>query len=282
MLLSDAMSWIQIELKERFGGKSLRETYALLLCLERFNTMSQIIMELNSTELSRPEIKLLENWLPRRKKGEPVAYLRGFEYHYGRPFIVDKTVLIPRPETELITQRCIQLYRQNNLNPSLKCLDIGTGSGILALSLRLELPESCWIATDISLECLKIAKKNSQQLNSDVKLIQAYGSHGVRGSFDLIVSNPPYLTSGDPMIQREVDQYEPHLALYAKQDGLKLINEILDSISLLLDEGGYALIEIGYDQHEKLELKLMNFKNIKFTWINDFANVPRILEIKKV
>ena len=281
MLLSDAMLWIQGELQERFGEESAREAYALLLSLERFNSMSEILLRLNSSELNTLELQRIQNWVQRRKKGEPLAYLRGFEYHYGRLFLVDKNVLIPRPETELITQRCIQLYKQKKLHPKLKGLDIGTGSGILALSLKLELPDSTWAATDVSIECLKIAQRNSQRLNSRVEFLQMWCTRGIKSDFDLIVSNPPYLALGDKMVQKEVDQFEPHLALYAKQNGLEIIYEILNSITALLSTGGRGFLEVGHNQQKKIESKLSTIENIEIAWINDFANIPRVLEIRK-
>ena len=243
--------------------------------------MSEILMRLNSSELNTQELQKIQNWVQRRKKGEPLAYLRGFEHHYGRLFLVDKNVLIPRPETELITQRCIQLYKQKKLHPKLKGLDIGTGSGILALSLKLELPDSTWVATDVSIECLKVAQRNSQRLNSRVKFLQMWCTRGIKSGFDLIVSNPPYIALGDKMVQKEVDQFEPHLALYAKQNGLDIIYEILNSITELLSTGGRGFLEIGHNQQKKIESKLSTIENIEIAWINDFANIPRVLEIRK-
>ena len=280
MLLSDTLRWMQDELQKRFADQSSREAYAILLSLERFETMSQIIIGLDHIRLDDHEIALLKNWLKRRLDGEPLAYIRGYEYHYGRKFQVDKNVLIPRPETELITQRCLQIHGGSTTS-NLKCLDIGTGSGILSVSLKLDLADSVWTATDISHECLKIAKKNSQLLNADVKFIQSYCARGLKGSFDIIVSNPPYIPFGDPLVQREVEEYEPHLALYAEENGLSLIYEILDSMIELLSHNGVGLMEIGHNQKDEVETKLSKFDNIKTFWIYDFANIPRILEIKK-
>ena len=281
MKLSDALRWIQGRLVKRYADQSSREAYAILLCLTRFTAMSQIIMELDHVRLNSDEVKLLQNWVQRRAEGEPLAYLRGYEYYYGRKFRVNKNVLIPRPETELITQRCIQLYKKETFHNRLRGLDIGTGSGVLAVSLKLELPKSNWLATDISLDCLNVARKNSHLLHAEMNFIQSYCARGLKGPFDIIVSNPPYIALGDPHVQKEVDQYEPHLALYAEQQGLELIYEILDSMLHLLRYKGRGFIEIGYNQREKIESKLSNIKNIQISWINDFANVPRILELKK-
>ena len=173
MLLSDTLRWMQDELQKRFADQSSREAYAILLSLERFETMSQIIIGLDHIRLDDHEIALLKNWLKRRLDGEPLAYIRGYEYHYGRKFQVDKNVLIPRPETELITQRCLQIHGGSTTS-NLKCLDIGTGSGILSVSLKLDLADSVWTATDISHECLKIAKRivsYSMQTSNSFKVI---------------------------------------------------------------------------------------------------------------
>ncbi len=281
MILSDALQWIQGELQEHFGKGSSREAYALLLSLKRFKSMSQIIVQLKTFKLDSNEVKLLQNWVQRRSKGEPLAYLRGYEYHYGRKFLVNENVLIPRPETELITQRCVQIYKTDGSFKDLQGLDIGTGSGVLCLSLKLELPQSNWLATDISIDCLKITEKNSRRLNANVKLLQSYCARGLKGLFDIIVSNPPYIAMGDPLVQKEVDQYEPHLALYAEQEGLELIYEILNSMLKLLSPEGRGFIEIGYNQHKEIESKLSDIENIQISWIRDFANIPRILEIKR-
>lgn len=281
MLLSDALQWIQGILQKRYTEGSSREAYAILLSLKRFNNMSQIIMELDRVKLDADEVELIQNWTQRRAEGEPLAYLRGYEYHYGRKFKVDRNVLIPRPETELIIQRCVQIYKEDSSYNGLRGLDIGTGSGILPINLKLELPNSNWIATDIDINCLKIAQKNSQQLNADVEFLHSHCAQGLKGPFDLIVSNPPYIRFGDPLVQEEVHQYEPHIALYAKQDGLNLIYEILNSMLQLLTHNGRGFIEIGYNQHEKIEAKLSNVKNVQISWIKDFSNISRILEIKK-
>lgn len=200
--------------------------------------------------------------LVRRAKGEPTAYLLGEREFYGRGFKVAPAVLIPRPETELLVDRARECVA-DRLYPAggPRVFDLGTGSGCLAVTLALELPGAAVEASDVSAEALAIAAENASRLGADVLFHQADGEEplverrGPKG-FDLIVSNPPYVAP-DAELAREVREHEPHLALFAPADDLDhWALRLLRVGPGLLAPGGVLLIELGFDQAERLRAAL--------------------------
>ena len=281
MLLAKALEWAQKSLANRFKNDAGREAYELLLCLDCFKNKSEIIINLHRVALSETQVIKFSELIDRRANGEPLAYLRGYEYFCGRAFIVSPEVLIPRPETELIPQRAQELAATSIIPQNAQCIDIGTGSGALAATLKLELPEAEWLACDVSFQCLSLARINFERLNADVKLLQSFCLRSLKGSFDLIVSNPPYLDIDDRTIQPEVHQFEPHLALYSPKNGLELIYEIIDSAHQLLKLNGKLLMEIGAGQYSILEPLLKSSNFFQYSCHHDWNNFPRILELTK-
>lgn len=279
MLLGQALELAQTSLQEQFGNEAAREAYAVLLCLERFNSKSEIIANLTRMTLETHEIDHLYSWIQRRLRGEPLAYIRGYEFFYGHEFKVNQHVLIPRPETELIPERILQLNRSGQIAREARCLDIGTGSGVLAITLKLELPQTIWVACDLSFESIMIARQNSFNLNASIHFVQSFCTKSFQKPFDIIVTNPPYLAFGDSQIQPEVHKYEPHMALYASNGGLGIIYEILNSLEEILNPRGIMLMEIGHGQHSLLEPILKSIKSIQYSFISDWSGIPRILEI---
>lgn len=181
-----------------------------------------------------------------RRRGVPIAQLLGEREFYGRSFMVDGNVLIPRPETELLIELSLGL----DLPAHARVVDVGTGSGCIALSLAAE--RSRWeiTAVDRSAAALKVAAANRQQLDLDqVQLIQSDLLDALTGqSFDLIVSNPPYVCDTDPHLARGDVRFEPRLALTGGPDGLELIRRLIPQAMEKLNAGGWLLIEHGHDQ----------------------------------
>ena len=171
----------------------------------------------------------------------PMAYILGYKDFYGRHFTISPAVLVPRPESETI----IELLKE--LNVSGKLLDVGTGSGCLGITAKLELPTLDVILSDISDQALRIAKQNAQDLGADVALIESNLLRGVPGSFDVVVANLPYV---DASWERSPEtNHEPTLALFADDGGLAVIYKLIDQLPSQLNPGAYVLLEADPVQH---------------------------------
>jgi release factor glutamine methyltransferase len=184
----------------------------------------------------------------RRSLREPMAYIVGEREFWGRPFAVTPGVLIPRPETELIVEESLSLFRDKA--PGV-IIDVGTGSGCLAVSLAAEFPDARVVATDISMAALGVARRNAAangvEARIDFRLADLLDTITERA--DLIVSNPPYVASGDaPGLVPEVREHEPHVALFAGEDGLHVYRRLFPSARPRLRAGGRLILEVGYDQ----------------------------------
>jgi release factor glutamine methyltransferase len=211
----------------------------------------------------------------RRAAGEPSAYLFGEREFYGRPFYVDSRVLIPRPETEHVVEEALAL----DLPPAPRILDVGTGSGCLAVTLALEIPGAFVVGVDLSAGALAVAQKNARRLgaartawaSSDLTAALALAS------FDLVVSNPPYIDPRDAaMLSPEVCNFEPHLALFSPGTGESIL-ERLFSESAGLGTGTSLIVEIGYGQSGPV-LSLAEAHGLAPVRVRaDYAGIPRTL-----
>lgn len=213
----------------------------------------------------------------KRGKGIPVAYLTKNKEFYGRDFYVDKNVLIPRPETEQIIDIAKSLaYSPNSI------LDIGTGSGCIATTLLKETNASKAILIDISSQALSIAKKNSKVHGTYHKSFfvksDLLDKVPKRSTFDLIVTNPPYIPQNDPkLVSPETKKYEPHLALFSGEDGLDCFRKIFKQIKLKDIQYKYIIGEFGFGQRESIELLLQqNFEGCQYQIFDDLQGIPRI------
>lgn len=208
--------------------------------------------------LARPETQLLapacaqfEEWVDRRAAGEPLAYLVGEAEFRGRVFQVSPAVLIPRPETEVLIE--LALEKLPGLTAP-KVVDLGAGSGIVAISLALECPAATVVAVDLSEDALAVARNNAGRLGASVDFRQGDWFAPLAGErFDLIVSNPPYVAEGDPHLELNGLPHEPRMALTDQElggDGLACIRRIVADAAAHLNPGGWLLFEHGYDQGE--------------------------------
>ena len=189
----------------------------------------------------------------RRCRREPVAYILGEREFWGRPFEVTPDVLIPRPETELIVEEALALFPAGR-TPAL-IVDVGTGSGCLAVALALEFPDAWVIATDISEAALAVARRNAAKNGVGDRIDFRTGDllAPVTELADLIVSNPPYVNSGDaPGLVPEVREHEPHVALFGGPDGLAMFGKLFPSAPARLRTGGRLIVEVGYDQDDRV------------------------------
>lgn len=187
------------------------------------------------------------------KDDTPLSHLVGFEYFYDRKFKVTSDVLSPRMETEELVYKVIDYIRKNNLT-NIKVLDLCTGSGIIGITLKKELEEFDVkiLASDISSRALTVAKENASSLEADISFVESDLFSNIQDKFDIIVSNPPYIAHDDKKtIKENVLNYDPHLALFADEEGMYFYRNIIEKSRPYLNEKGIMFFEIGYDQKEK-------------------------------
>jgi release factor glutamine methyltransferase len=207
-------------------------------------------------------------YLDERLRGKPTQYITRHTEFYGRDFTVSREVLIPRPETELLVEAILKL----NPAPGV-IVDIGTGSGIIAITLSLELSRPV-IATDLSSEACKIARCNAVKLGANVQFLEAdLLKPFADSSVDIVVSNPPYVPLSDQAsLQREVRDWEPSLALYGGPDGTEIYKRLIPEAKRVLKPGGLLALEIGFGQSDAVS-ELAGICRI----IPDLAGIPRVL-----
>lgn len=204
----------------------------------------------------------IDDAIKRLNNGEPVQYIVGNVDFYNSNFIVNKNVLIPRFETEELVLNIINFIKEY-FNNKVKILDIGTGSGAIAISIKKEVNSEVY-ATDISKEALEVAKENAERNNASINFINTNIYDGIKDKFDIIISNPPYIRY-DEEIDEIVKNNEPHIALYADNNGLYFYEEILKNINTILNDKYLIAFEIGKDQGEdinKLKEKYLPDANI--------------------
>ncbi|MBT2583001.1 peptide chain release factor N(5)-glutamine methyltransferase [Planococcus sp. ISL-109] len=183
-------------------------------------------------------------------QGVPVQHLTGSEQFYGRTFNVSSSVLIPRPETEELMEETLKLKREIFGKEEVQVADIGTGSGIIAITLKCELPEAEVMATDISEEALFVAERNAEALDADVHFTKGDLAAPLAGrKWDIILSNPPYIAHYEaPSLADTVRDFEPHEALFADSDGLAAYEQLAQQVPALINRPGIIGLEIGSSQ----------------------------------
>lgn len=231
----------------------------------------------DTDSLDGVQVARYESLLARRLAGEPMAYLIGHREFMGYDFEVEPGVLIPRPETELLVETAIaELARRRIANP--RVLDLGTGSGAIAVSVALARPDAVVVATDFSAAALEVARRNAHALGAQVTFLQGSWFDAVAGqpAFDLIVSNPPYIHSGDPHLNQGDLRYEPVAALTDGEDGLGALTHIVTYATQWLAPGGALWMEHGYDQAAAVRQLLLaaGFRHVNSH--TDLAGIERI------
>ena len=218
----------------------------------------------------------------RRRAGEPLAYLLGQQEFYGRPFAVSPAVLIPRADTETLVETALEqltLLRQQRRAVPLSLLELGTGSGIIAITLALEAPDTEVHAVERSPEALAMAQQNAKALGADRIHWHAGSWWQALASprhFDLIVSNPPYIAAGDHHLQQGDLRFEPPQALAAGPDGLDDLRIITGGAPAHLSPGGWLLLEHGYDQEAPVQALLRDAGFAEVFTRRDLAGQPRV------
>ena len=222
--------------------------------------------------LSDEESQSLEDVLCNRINGVPLQYIVGRQEFYGRYFHVTPAVLIPRPETEHIVEAVLEL-QEETVRP--RILDVGTGSGCIAVTLALEIAGARVFASDISEAALQVARANASALRASVGFLCMDVLDAVAGQFEFIVSNPPYVRRGDmSRLQREVREYEPHVALFSPEDELQVYRRLIAGAERLLQAGGRLLMEVGIGMDEPV-LGLFGPGWEKLPTKTDLQGIPR-------
>ena len=242
-------------------SKSLKKPREEILINLKENLNEKVLVDFN-------------NYLIRRSKNEPIAYLLGEKEFWSRKFFVNKDTLIPRPETELLVDKLVSLFKKKRMT----ILDIGTGTGCIIISLLIELKNSTGMAIDISKEAITVAKKNSNKFNlSDrIKFLHKSFKEFYGKKFDLIVSNPPYIKGKDiKNLSDDIKKFEPKMALDGGKDGLDLIKKIIYKSKKILKINGTLALEIGNEQINKVSKILIDNKLRISCVIKDYRNNVR-------
>ena len=232
-------------------------------------------------EISKINLDAYLVLINRRSNDEPIAHIVEKKSFWNDDFKVSKDTLIPRPETELIIESVIKYFPNKDSN--LKIADLGTGSGCIIISLLQEYINAYGVGIDISKPAIDVANINKRLLKNPVRLDLVKGdfdNFNLNG-FDIIVSNPPYISKTDQNLQKNVHDYEPHLALFSENNGMIFYEKILKNISSTIKNKFYLFLEIGKGQ-EKDILNLLKKKNFTLISIeNDLAEIPRCIVAKK-
>ncbi len=237
--------------------------------------------------ITTEQILTFELQITARERGVPVAQIIGAREFYGREFVVNEHVLIPRPETEfLITQALAVVFSQKHVkvpvNKQPSILDLGTGSGAIAITLALEIPDAMVTAVDRSPDALAVTKQNAARLlpnnSARIRFLESnWYSALPNDTFDLIVANPPYISSNDRHLLKGDLRFEPRMALTDdSDDGLASIRAIIVGATSHLHEDGWLMFEHGFDQAERCAAMLNQAGFIDVASINDLAGIPRI------
>ena len=231
-----------------------------------------------SNKITKSYFKLID----RRIKREPIAYITNKQSFWNDEFKVTKDTLIPRPETELILESVISYFPDKKID--LNIADLGTGSGCIIISLLQEYINASGIGIDISKEAIKIANENKKLLKNHerLKLLEEdYAEYNLNG-FDIIVSNPPYISQNSLDIQKDVYDYEPHLALFSKNNGIEAYNKIISNLASRIDKNFFLFLEIGLGQASEVTKLLKNNGFTEILTKVDLANIPRCVIAKKI
>jgi release factor glutamine methyltransferase len=224
----------------------------------------------------------LSEWISRRERREPTAYILGTREFWGRDFLVTPAVLVPRPETEFIVEEAIPLVRDI---AAPRVADIGTGSGILAVTLAAELPAAEVVATDLSGDALEVARQNATRLGvaDRVAFIKTSYLDDVDGVFDLVVANPPYVRDGDKIALARDVRHEPDVALFGGPDGLRDVGGVLDAAVQRVKPGGWFVMEFGYGQEDDVRRLVTSRTSLRLDHIrDDLQGIARTAVIQRI
>jgi len=267
-----------------FENKSLENPrLEIEIFLQHILDCKKIDLYINfENEVSPHDLNTLKGYIKRRLENEPSQYIVGKSNFYGRNFYVDNNVLIPRPETEILINACIEFLSMKD-NPEI--IDIGTGSGCIGITLAKEIPSSNVIAIDCSEKALAVAEKNAK--NIGIKNIDFVKSDFLKQTIDLradlLVSNPPYISKGDiSTLMADVKEYEPSKALTDNLDGLEFYRVFSKKFDPMIKIDGALIVEVGKDKHPLKAKKIFEKSGpVNVEMINDYNGDIRVLKVMK-
>ncbi|CNF13303.1 peptide chain release factor N(5)-glutamine methyltransferase [Yersinia intermedia] len=231
------------------------------------------VLAFGETELAADQLQVLEQLATRREQGEPIAYLVGEREFWSLPLSVSSATLIPRPDTECLVEQALALL------PVTPCriLDLGTGTGAIALALASERPDCAVVGVDIQADAVALACRNAEKLAiENVCFLQSSWFDTVSGRFALIASNPPYIDANDPHLNEGDVRFEPHSALVAPAEGIASLDEIIRRAPAYLEAGGWLLLEHGWQQADAVQ-KLLNTAGFSAVMTHkDYGNNDRV------
>jgi release factor glutamine methyltransferase len=233
-------------------------------------------------ELSPQEEERYLELIHERARGKPSQYITGHQEFWGLDFIVTPAVLIPRPETEHVVETVLELAREK---PRCRIIDVGTGSGCIALALAKELPLAEIHAADISAEALEVARVNAARLELDHRIQFHEGdllsAFELRPQFDFVVSNPPYVGLREPeKVQRQVREFEPKIAVFSGETGLEIYPRLISQAQHVLHPGGWLVMEIGYSIEDQVRAMLNGWQEIRI--LRDLQGIPRVVAAREL
>ena len=249
---------------------------AQVLLMRAFGDVSRAWLIAHQMDMVAPEhLAVFETFLNRRLRGEPIAYILGEREFYGLTYKVSPATLIPRPETELLVELALQRIPKHG---AYHVLDLGTGSGAIALSIGHTRPDVEMVAVDASAAALEVAQFNMQQLGlGNVRLLHSDWFSALRGErFDMIVANPPYIAAADRHLTRGDVRFEPRSALASGTDGLDDIRRICAQAKAHLNTDGWLLFEHGYDQAEQVRELLQQSGFAEIFSARDLSGIERV------
>lgn len=235
-------------------------------------------------ELTAEEAARYDEALAERSRGRPSQYITGHQEFWGMDLIVSPAVLIPRPETEHVIETVLELVRETGPSAQLRIVDVGTGSGCIALALARELPHAEIHAVDISAAALEIARANASRLELagriafyESDLLEALPPEA---ALDFVVSNPPYVGEAEPeKVQREVRDFEPRVAVFAGENGLEAYERLIPQAHARLKPGGWLVVEIGYSIEGAVRALLAGWSEVRVT--RDLQGIARVVAARK-
>ncbi len=273
MTVQQALDW---------GISQIGRTDARYLLQELLQVSAAWLLAHDDVPVPPKTLSTFKKMVAQAKDDVPIPYLLGYGWFYGRQFAVSPAVLIPRPETEELVQLGIKFLAGKQ---GQKVIDVGTGSGIIAITLALETAahndEHRILATDISPDALQLAKNNGRRLNASVEFAQADLLAGQSGPFGLIIANLPYIGETEKNVMgASVLKHEPHLALFSDDDGFAHVQTLLGQAQTRLAPSGAILLEIGYAQGERgLSLCQRYFPDADCRLVKDLAGQDRMLAV---
>lgn len=266
--------------RERLYQAGQGEQAAQLFMLELTNLKAHNLYMEYDEEVDRDLLKEFEAGIVRMEKGEPLGHVLGFEWFYGYRFTVNEDVLIPRPETEELVANVLAGYDAYFDGQDVEAIDVGTGSGAIAIALRKEEAHIHVTGSDISEAAVQVARLNAQANEADVEfligdMLEPFIERGMKA--DILISNPPYIPQEEKMEHSVVD-YEPHVALFGGADGLKFYRQIFAKAKQVLKEHSMLAFEMGYDQGERLSaLAKEYFPEARIEVLRDLSGKNRML-----